>query len=338
MLLCFFTIVLFTSCSDNNETNHEIDAIIFKDNSDTIEALLLKVDIVSGALEIDPSAIYTLENNSVLEISWIYPQYITEDILVLRQQPSSSSYESEFLSDDNATLFFEEYTLTYSSESFVFSLYKSGKLLYSDVPLKHGEIGINPTSFYVNEDGEVILLEMTSTSLIDTDMVSLVFSVNNKTLEIETFFGYGSFWDDYDISKTRCPNYLSDSVNVYACPQLQGFIYNETTKIFFICPYTGKTMCIIEENDITENMAFFDAHRDFYSLFNGVGYQDGIYAIVFQALNEIPGTYTAFFDDQRNYIGYLLCRNNCVILCNNSNEEVSRIDGTFLPMTYAPLY
>lgn len=343
MALSFLMIVFCAGCSDGGSHNDSdktglgIDVIVFGEGTDTIDAQILKVDIESGALELSPNTVFTFDKSSAQDISLIYPQYMTENFAVFRQTPLSVSENYASLSEtEEKTLFFEEYILTYDSEAF--SLLRADDLIYENVSLKLDETSLIPASFFVDQDGKVILMGMTSASLIETEMASVVYAENNGTLEIDQFIVYTTIWDDYDISKALCPNNLSGSVNVWAYPSLQGFIYNETTKVLLICPYSGDVKCIIEESDIAESMSFFDAYREFYSLFSGAGYGRGVYAAAFQALNEIPGTYTALFDEQGNYAGYLLCRSDGISLFDKTNREVSKIEGSFLPITYIPSF
>ncbi len=311
---------------------------MFKADDENIGAFELEIDLIKHSISLDTEALYEIADSSNFRNTRIFPQYMSSNMLILRDSPVSSKYENVQISEDDNTLYFEEYTLQFNDENYSFQIYKNGESVGGDTTLIHENVKMVPTCFFVDEEGKVAILCMTSASLIDTEMVTLLYTENDGSFALEKIYEYPTIWEEYDISKTQCPNYMHNYTNVVANLAHGSFLYNETTKIFEISPYDSSVECILEEKDIISDIPYLDTHREYYSFFSSVGYQDGYYVATFPALNSLAGTYAVFYSDEGEYMGCVLCGNDNITLFDKENAELDKIEGSFVPQIYIPTY
>ena len=311
-----------------------VNLLVFLAINGWIEAKLLCIDLDAKDLLLDDSALYVFPGDLDISVSPLYPQYLSESSLVLCQEPIRTKSEDCRICSSHDELYFEAYTLEYDADSSAFTLSKAGKLLYEGVPIVCGETPVRPACFYVDYAGKVVVLGMTMENLLDTQMVVMCYSEERGSLSSPQITGYDSFWTDYDVSKVLCPNYMPGYYNITACPELGGFLYNETCNLFLVQPETETISRVLSEDDVCQAIPFFDSHRDYYSLFTQCSYQNGTYTATFSALNEVPGVYTTFFSNGK-YLGFLRCGEQKIVLGDSSNSPIAEIDGDFLPRVFS---
>lgn len=341
IILLAIAVALFAgSCSKENSKSTQMlqpqKLIVFKADGANVSAYELNIDLNKHSLSLNTEAIYEIADSSRLENSRIFPQYMSSSTLILRETPVNSIYNSVPISNDNHTLYFEEYTLQFDNNNFSFQIYKSGKSICDKTSLVHDGEKLMPTSFFIDKDGKVAILCMTSASLIDTEMVSMLYTKNGESITLDKFIEYPKIWDDFGLSKIQCPNYLSDYTNVTVDPKEGRFLYNETTKLMTISPYDGNVKCILDENAIKVNLPYLDTHRESYSFFRDFVYQDNCYVATFPDLNSSAGTYAVFYSHTGEYIGCVRCGNDNITLFDKKNAELDKITALFIPLIYIP--
>lgn len=342
LLLAIMIVLCAGGCSTEDSTTTQTaqpkKLIVFKVDDENVSAFELNIDLNKYSLSLSTDAIYKIADSSRLEISRIFPQYMSSSTLVLRESPVNSKYDTVGISNDNKTLYFEEYTLQFDNENFSFQISENGEIICKDVSLIQNDKKLMPTSFFIDKDGKIAILCMTSASLIDAEMVSVLYAKNGESYSLEKIYEYSNIWEEYDLSKVSCPNYMSNNTNVFSNPAQSNFLYNETGKLLTISPYDGSVECILEERNITSDMPYLDTHREFYSFFSGVGYQDGYYVATFPAFNSLAGTYAVFYSGTGEYWGCVLCESDNITLYNEENKEIYKIEGAFVPKIYIPSY
>ncbi|MEG1492118.1 MAG: hypothetical protein RR394_07680 [Oscillospiraceae bacterium] len=310
--------------------------VVFKAGGKNVGAYELNVNLSKPKLSLNTKALYEIPDSSRLEISRIFPQYMSADALILREAPVSTEFSADRISKDASTLYFEQYTLKFDDKNFSFEIYKDSKSLYGDISLIENDKKLMPTSFFIDKDGKIALLCMTSASLIDTEMVSVLYAKDGESYSPEKICKYPTIWEDYELSKANCPNYMSTNTNVSASPATASFLYNEKAKLIAISPYDGSVKCVLKEKNITSDMPNLDTHRESYEFFNGFEYQAGYYIASFPAYNALAGTYAAFYNDKGEYAGCVLCGGDGITLFDKNNEKLDKIDGAFVPQIYLP--
>ncbi|NLH01757.1 MAG: hypothetical protein GX488_07670 [Clostridiales bacterium] len=315
--------------------------VVFKTETDgksAVGAYELQVNLAEHSLSLGSDTIYEIEDSSSLEPSRIFPQYMSPAFLVLRTNPLASKYDAVKVSEDNKSLYFEEYILQFDDENFTFQISKNGEILCKNVSLVQNGKQLMPVSFFVDKDGKIAILCMTAASLMDTEMVSVLYAKNGESYTPEKICEYPTVWEDYDLSKVNCPNYLASAANVAANPETGVFLYNETVKLLVVSPYDGSVECVLDEKKVTSDMPYLDAHRESYSFFNGFGYQNGYYAAAFPAFNSPAGAYAVFYTSKGEYAGCILCGAEGITLFDSENKQLDKIEGSFLPQIYVPSY
>ncbi len=312
--------------------------IMFKADDENISAFELDIDLIKHSISVDAEPLYEIADSSSLRNSRIFPQYMSSNVLILRDSPINTKYDNIQISEDDDILYFEDYTLQFNNENYSFQIYENNESICGNTTLIHENTKMVPACFFVDKDGKIAILCMSSASLIDTEMITLLYAENDGSLLLEKMYEYPTIWEEYDISKIRCPNYMSNHTNTLANPALGSFLYNETTKIFEISPYDSSVECILEEKNVTSDMPYLDAHREYYSFFRDVGYQDGYYIATFPALNSLSGAYAVIYSNKGEFMGGILCSKDNTIFFDNENTELDKIDGTYVPQIYVPSY
>lgn len=341
-LLATMIVLCVGGCSTENsattQTEQPKQLIVFKVDGENVSAFELNIDLNKCSLALSTDAIYKISDSSRLESSRIFPQYMSSSNLVLRETPVNSKYNTVNISSDNKTLYFEEYILQFDNENFSFQISENGESICKDVTLIHNDKKLIPTSFFIDKNGKIAILCMTSASLIDTEMVSVLYAKNGESYSLEKVYEYSTIWEEYDLSKVGCPNYMSNSTNVFPNPAQSTFLYNETSKLMNISPYDGSVACVLDEGNVTSDMPYLDVNREFYSFFSGVGYQDGYYVATFPAFNSLAGTYAVIYSVAGKYMGCVLCESDSITLYNEENKEIVKMEGAFVPQLYIPSY
>lgn len=326
------------ACSANETSepqNQTQKVVLFTSESDSVNAYELTVDFQNSNLSLAQEPIYTLSGTEMLGKERIQPQFMSSKTLILREKPANSTYNTDCVSQDRNTLYYEDYTLKLNPEDSTFVLYKGNESISEPISLTYDDMAVIPSSFFVDEEEKIAILGMTSTTSEEAEMVSLLYHKKDEKYEIKKKGKFSGIWQAYDLSKDLCLNSLADGTNVTVSAE-GNFLYNETKTLFTISPYDGRVKNVLNEEKIAENMPFLDTQRDSYSFFSSFSSQSGSYIVTFPAFNATEGTYAAFYLHTGEYVGYLLCSNDEIILADKDNHEIAKIEGAFIPQLYVP--
>ena len=81
--------------------------IVFKADDENIGAFELEIDLIKHSISLDTEALYEIADSSNFRNTRIFPQYMSSNMLILRDSPVSSKYENVQISEDDNTLYFE---------------------------------------------------------------------------------------------------------------------------------------------------------------------------------------------------------------------------------------
>lgn len=132
-----------------------------------------------------------------------------------------------------------------------------------------------------------------------------------------------------------CCCFAPTGSGVYPSGELCAFLWREGESVVKLAPYTGEFSVLFRISDIREAMPFLDLQREDYAFFTGLGYQNGVYALVFPHYDRSAGTVAALYRADGDYLGYLLCDTEAIRLFNAERTEVARADTASLGLLYA---
>lgn len=326
-----FVFIYFLFC----QKSEPISLCVYSKDGEYVHSLNLAVDLNCGKLTLNSSPLYSLkvaQNDANL----IFPQYMTKDILVLGTTPESSSYKYTYTMTNRDTFYYEDYTLIFNRESYTARLMKSGDSA-GDLDLTYQSGSINPTSFFVDSNGDIIVLGMVGSTLEESKLVVAHYTeTGNNLCDMIHYHEILDIWSKYDLSKADCPTYTKGSTNVAACGELGGFLYNETANLLYISSDGEKVTNILTPNTIKSDMPFLDTYREFYGFFSDFSYQNSYYIASFPSYNYLEGMYVAFYQQSGKYSGCLLCTRDKLTLFDSNNKVRDSIDMSLLPIVYLP--
>lgn len=338
IVIILTTLLIFClgGCSPQNSEIEPIQQqlVVFQEKEKQVSAYLLQIDIDAMKLSLNQDSLFSFENTQNSK-SNLFPRFMTSDLLALRKTPLTTNHKNTITAEDN-TYFFENYSFEYDKEHISFSLYQNTILLGDEISLTHNNVDVRPSSFLIDENGNIAVLGMTSGSLIDTELVCLLYSKKDGSYYIERSFDFPNIWDDFDITKIQSPNSGNVPTNVIVNTKDKTFLYNESTKILEISPYNGNIKLILDEKTVNTDLPSLDTHREFYNLFIDVGYQDGYYIATIPAFNSPVGSYALFYNHDKKFLGSVLVEGNSITLFNSENKEVDKISEGFYHLVFIP--
>lgn len=326
----------YVEMDKKDENMQPISLIAYEIRDGSIEAKRLEIDYSNNKLCIEEIPIYSMNAKEKLTEERIFPQYISDERLVLREEPISSSYSDLIISRQKNILYYRDYVFTINEHNHKFTIEGSSERVANEFPLIHDGKYIIPSSFFVDEEGNVAILGMTSEELEKSKLVTLLCKRKGDYFECGDVQEYLNIWEKYDLSKTNCPNYTENFVNVNVYSEKWEFLYNETEKLLIFSPYDGTEKCILDESSVTDAMPFLDTHRDYYGFFDGFSAQSDFYLAKIPAYNEIDGTYVIIFNSHGEFLGYVLCNVDGIKLYDEKNQCIDAIQGNYWPNLYIP--
>lgn len=339
-------VLLFSlsSCSPDNNSSETrsfdqlqsnertLTLIIFQQGEDQISAFKVLAGIEQSSFYMESKPVFQFSSTNIGH-SRIFPLYMSEQALILREAPMSSTYPNYKIAEANK-LYFEEYVFTFDTKTFTGRLYQNETFI-CDISLSHNDVNLLPKSFFITDDGTMAMICMTSATLTNTEMVTLWYSGIEHDPELEKYQEYPSIWEDFNLSKVNCP---SGNANVMASAANREFLYNEGRNLIAISPYRGTAQSIVNETRIKADLPFLDTHRESYNFFYGFSYQQGYYMATFPDYNNVPGVYAVLYDLNGEYCGGFLCAEKCVIRLDKNNNELNRFEcDKLVPKIYLPL-
>lgn len=326
-----FVFICFLFC----QKSEPISLCVYSKDGESVHSLNLTVNLNREKLTLNSSPLYSLKV-APNDVNLIFPQYMTRDILVLGMAPESSSYKYTYTMANRDTFYYDDYTLIFNRESHMAQLMKSGDNA-GDLDLTYQSGSIKPTSFFVDSNGDIIVLGMVGSTLEESKLVVAHYTkVGNNLYDMIHYHEFLDIWSKYDLSKVNCPTYTKGSPNVAACGELDGFLYNETANLLYISSDGEKVTNVLTPDTIKGDMPFLDTYREFYGFFNDFSYQNGYYIASFPSYNYLEGMYVAFYQQSGKYSGCLLCTREKLTLFDSNNKIKDSIDMSLLPIVYLP--
>lgn len=326
-----FIFMYFLFC----QKSEPISLCVYSNDGESVHSLNLAVDLNCRKLTLNSSPLYGLKV-AQNDVNLIFPQYMTRDILVLGTTPESSAYKYTYTMTNRDTFYYDDYTLIFNRESHTARLMKSG-VNTGDLDLTYQSGSIKPASFFVDSNGDIIILGMVGSTLEESELVVAHYTETGSNLwGMIHYHEILDIWSKYDLSKVNCPTYTKGSPNVAACGELGGFLYNEGENLLYISSDGEKVTNVLTPDTIEGDMPFLDTHREFYGFFSDFTYQDGYYIASFPSYNYLEGMYVAFYQQSGKYSGCLLCTRDKLILFDSNNKVKDSIDMSLLPIVYLP--
>ena len=316
------------------ETLSGVDLLIFNNENVHLSATPIQIDFNNMELYAG-EAVFKLSSDSE-PYDVIEPIYMTDSLLVLPSEPLETDFNGDVVTDDATAqrFYYDDYTMNYSGEAGTFAVYQGNQLVAENLPLSSNGYAVIPASFFIDEDGRIIILGYYIGDMMSTNVVSLIYSNDDEEWILENQHPYPNEWNEFGGQLS-----IAQPIerNTSCSAELNGFLLNEGQNLFLISPYEGTAKKVISEETIEEVLPYLDTHRESYSFFYDFGYQEGHYIATFQTYNALPGMYAVFFSESGEYEGYLLCNENGVTLFDDTNQAVSSLDMTnLLPLLYIP--
>ncbi|MFQ7760521.1 MAG: hypothetical protein ACLRI6_15945 [Oscillospiraceae bacterium] len=334
---CIGFIRWLTERIDDKTNMQPISIIAYKNNDETADAIQIWIDYNENQLYAEKSPIYSISVDNRLYED-IFPQYYSEEVIVLSKKPELNTQKNVAINDEKKTLYYKDYILKVDESGNTFTIMSRDGKVDENISLKYKDQRIIPCAFFVDNEENIAILGMTNEPLDESKLTTLLYSRNNEKVTLEEAQQYTDIWDKYDLSKSNCPNYTKNFVNI-TVDSLDGrFLYNETGKLLTFSPYEKKEQCFLTENDISQDIPSLNTYRDFYSFFSGFSSQNDYYVAKFPAYNEEEGTYAAFYNKTGDYLGHVRCNNDSISLYNEENLLVNELQGSFLPNFYVPSF
>lgn len=309
----------------------EIDLLIFDIEGDALSAIPVTIDFDDMSVSAH-EAIYTCSSENTV-YDRFEPCYMTDGRLVLPLEPNEISFTGCVEQKAQNTLYFEGYTLTHSSEGGTFSVSRDGEAVCAEIGLSYDGNSVTPASFYVDDNGSIIILGYCTGDMMSTSVVSLVYSAESGEWGLSNGCAYPNEWNDFGGQLSLGP--LENSVS--ASSELGGFLLNEGRNLFPLSPHEGSVSKILSEEDIETALPYLDTHRESYGFFHDFGYQNGHYIATFQTFNAVSGMYAVLYSETGEYEGYFLCNEIGVTLFDAANAASSTVEiEEPLPQVYIP--
>ena len=337
LMVCLGIMLSLPGCADKVDVDASMaTALIFQETETEYAALQLTIDFQSMKLSLDDEPFYSI-SSSVHSWLDLVPQYMSQDVLVLNGDTAQSSFEPTVFVQNGSPIYYQDYSLSRDGESAVWKLSENGQICGEIAPVYQG-IGLSSVaSFFVDQQDKVILLGMTNEPLPDTKMVALTYVKAQDGYTLENSVDYSDIWETYGVSLINMPTYLKGYSNIIASEPLQGFLYNERKKLFYLSPYkNGTIQCILDEDRVVSDIPFFDSFRESYAFFDRFTYQNGFYIASFLAFNALEGEYAMFYSSDGTLVGYLLCNNNLITLYGKDHNIADKIEISCFPDVFIP--
>lgn len=309
----------------------EIVLLIFDIEDDALAAIPVTIDFNDMSVSAREAIYSCSSENTVYDM--FEPIYMTSERLVLPSEPNENSFTGSIESKTANTLYFDGYTLTQSSGDDTFSVSLDGEAVCTDVSLSYNGSKITPTSFYVDDNGSIIVLGYYLGDMMSISAVSLIYLSESGEWSLSSGCTYPNEWNDFggQLSLGQLEN------NASAAPELDGFLFNEGRNLLLLSPYEGSVTRMFSEADVETALPYLDTHRESYNFFYDFGYQNGHYIATFQAYNALVGMYALFYSETGEYEGYILCNEIGITLFDSSNAASSSVEiAEPLPLVYIP--
>lgn len=323
-----------STADSRQETLSGVNLLVFNNENNQLLATPIQIDF--NNMELDSGeAVFTLSSGRK-PYDVIEPIYMTDSRLVLPSEPLEADFNGDVVTDEDATqrFYYDDYTMDYNGEAGTFAVYQGSQLVAENLALSCNGYNVIPASFFIDEDGRIIILGYYIGDMMSTNVVSLIYSNGGEEWILENQHTYPNEWNEFggQLSIAQ-PIERNTSYSV----ELNGFLLNEGQNLFLVSPYEETAKKMISEETIEEVLPYLDTHRESYSFFYDFEYQAGHYIATFQTYNALPGMYAVFFSENGEYEGYLLCNENGVTLFDDTNQAVSSLDMTnLLPLLYIP--
>ncbi len=321
----------------NKQNATEIDLVVYSaDAPDVISAHKLSVNIPDLSVELSQEILFKAIGGPGWQIR-VCPLNLSGKSLVLPYEPLEEP-AMEYTLTTEGQLYNEDYILIYDSNQSTATISKKGDKDVGSVELTLDNVQLIPQAFFVDNEGAIAILCNTQAETFDrVNPVSLLYTEEKGTFQLEKISDYSPIFDDFKFSKIDMPNYTNINTNIYGNSESKTFLWNEGANIVELNPYNGTTRVVLTVNNIKTDMPHLDTHRESYGFFTGLGYQNGIYIASFPNYNNLSSTISVFYNRAGKFLGSILCTENYISTLNNENIEKNRIDditlntGIFIP-------
>lgn len=311
-----------------------------KGNGDSWCARELSIDLTKEEITLNEGILYEIKN----EYGWsneIFPVNILPGLFVLRGESVLQSQREYVVSAKENELWSQGYKLEYEPDTLQAVITENDQIVGVLDHLEYKNMVLIPMAFFMDQDENLVVMCQRGdeeTAWNDVYPVSLVAERKNKdssTFVIRQAFSYDDMFNE-TLSKMQMPFYTWFSTNIYGNAQCGAFFWNEGRSIVRINPYDGSYNVILNEERLKADMPLLDTYRESYEFFSGFSCQNGIYITVFPNYNNVSGTYAAFYNEENQFLGSVLCtEGESVSYCDGHNEERCRIEDLSLwPFLY----
>lgn len=307
-----------------------IDLLVFRAEGEKVKAMSLAVDLDCMVLSVgDTVYICGVAGSPYSEFE---PRYMSSERLVLPCEPDTADFPGNVETAADKTLWFEDCTLTYGGDG-TFSVSRDGEDIAEGLSLEYEGLSVTPAAFYLDGNGDIVLLGSCTGDMMSTCVVSLIYTEDGGKMSLLEGSAYPNEWNDFG-GQLTLPGPVERAT---ASPELDGFLLNEGRGLFLLSASGGTAEKLLSDEDIGEALPYLDTHRESYAFFYDFGYQNVSYAATFNTYNSVPGMYAVFYSAAGEYEGYLLCNEAGVTLYDASNAIADTIEmRDLLPLIYIP--
>lgn len=337
--LVFALLGVLSGCSIEKEMSSSVDILSYLTNeNDDYCASVLSIDVLNETIRLSQGELFSVSKTTGWQDA-VYPIGISQEKLILFAKPTETSHTSCNIAVSNQ-LYFKDYSLLFDPDTNSAEIKKNDEVL-GTASLMLDDTALLPEAFFIDEDGVVAVLCNTDGcgDFEKVYPVSVLYkkSTNKEKYEMTEAHTYNKLFEDDTLSKINIPEFTLFGTNIYSNGYLKAFLWNEGENIVEIDPYNGTARTIITEAQIKQDIPEIDTHREQYEFFDGAGYQEGIYMVEIPNYNHTDGAMVVFYDENIQFMGYILCTREAIILYDRDCGEAAKISNNNLEaMLFVP--